>query len=358
LNNAYYTVPQITGFNSKQYYQGFFGGREMLKIRQNFWETHLGKNPDRFVKQWEYLQFIGGKDPIARSDKRPTRGGPPVANEWGIYREWPEHVFSSMPMHDSEHVVIKDIAKWRDYVKAPKVIYPESEWKDAVEAGKSVDRSEYFAALMLGPGIFDYSHHLQGIEEALINLLEEPVYMKELIAYLTEYELSLAEQYCKYYRPDAICHHDDWGSQISSFMSPEVFNEFFVDLYRQLYSYYKEHGVEVLIHHSDSYAANLVKFMPEMKIDVWQGCMSTNNTPQLIKEYGGRISFMGDLDNGVLDRETTTREQVKAEVERACSSCGKHYFIPCLVRGGPGSMYPGIYDWVNEEIDNMSRRMF
>jgi hypothetical protein len=29
---------------------------------------------------------------------------------------------------------------------------------------------------------------------------------------------------------EAILHHDDWGSQISSFISPDMFEEFFVEL--------------------------------------------------------------------------------------------------------------------------------
>ena len=30
-------------------------------------------------------------------------------------------------------------------------------------------------------------------------------------------------------------------------------------------------GVDVIVHHSDSYAATLVPYMIEMGIDVWQG---------------------------------------------------------------------------------------
>ncbi len=37
--------------------------------------------------------------------------------------------------------------------------------------------------------------------------------MHELIDYLTEYELSLAEEICTHLKPDALFHHDDWESQ-------------------------------------------------------------------------------------------------------------------------------------------------
>ena len=65
-------------------------------------------------------------------------------------------------------------------------------------------------------------------------------------------ELSLAEEICSHTHPDAIFHHDDWGSQRSTFLSPAMFDDFYLDAYKQVYGYYKAHGVELIVHHSDS----------------------------------------------------------------------------------------------------------
>jgi hypothetical protein len=97
--------------------------------------------------------------------------------------------------------------------------------------------------------------------------------------------------------------------------------------------------------------------MIDVKIDVFQGCVTTNNVPELVKKYGGRISFMGDLDNGAIDRPNWTRNWL----HRGKKGMYKHdklYYIPCLAAGGPGSTFPGVYDAVNAEIDKMSREMF
>src|SRR5665647_1426574 len=110
-----------------------------------------------------------------------------------------------------------------------------------------------------------------------MNFYEEPEAMHELIDYITDYELEYANQVIKHIQPDALFHHDDWGSQISSFISPEMFEEFILPAYKEVYKFYKDNGVEVVVHHSDSYGANLVPSMIEMGIDVWQGCISTNN---------------------------------------------------------------------------------
>ena len=182
--------------------------------------------------------------------------------------------------------------------------------------------------------------------------------LHELVDYITDWELAYAAEICKYLKPDAIFHHDDWGSQQSSFLSVDMFREYYLDAYKKVYGYYKDHGVQLIIHHSDSYAANLVPSMIEMGIDIWQGVMSTNNIPELIKEYGGQITFMGGIDSGKVDKADWTRENITKVVEEACQANGTKYYIPCNTMGGPESIYPGVYETISEEIAKVSDRIF
>ena len=330
----------------------------MLTKRQNFMETIRGGNPDRFVNQFEFIQSPRGRNPITGAYPAAQKGGPPVKTMYGVWRSWPENVPGGFPMHDPEHVLIKDITRWRDYVENPKTDYPDSDWEELIGAAEAIDRNEFFMTIMFGGGVFEQCHHTQSMVAALENFALEPDHMKDFIAFITDYELRFAEQVCKHLKPDCLLHHDDWGTQRSLFLSPEMFQEFIKPAYMQIYKYYKDHGVEIIIHHADCYAAPLVPDMIDMGIDVFQGCMTTNNVPELVKKYGGKISFMGDLDNGVLDREDWTPELIRREVERACRNNSKHYYIPCLVAGGPGSTYPGVYDAVTEEIARMSKELF
>jgi len=99
-----------------------------------------------------------------------------------------------------------------------------------------------------------------------------------------------------------------------------------------------------------------------MGIDIWQGCLSTNNIPELVKQYGGKISFMGGIDNGKVDRADWTQELVAEETEKICkevwNKAGNLYFIPCSTVGGPGSTYPGVYEAISKEIDRISKELF
>ncbi len=336
----------------------------MLTKRQNLIETiKVDGKPDRFVNQYEALVcqdtmfgMIMG-DPVTEGN--PSAGpGETVKNGWGVTIQWPEGTPGPFPVHDEEHKVVKDITKWKDVVKAPRLDYPASAWDKYKPGVEAIDRNEVFATAFIAPGVFEQTHYLMGVDTACMNLMLEPEAMKELIDYITDFELGYAELLCEHFKPDCIFHHDDWGSHNSSFMSPDMFAEFFVPAYKKIYGYYKEHGVELIVHHSDAYGANLVEHMIDMGIDIWQGPVTTNNTPELVKKYGGRISFMGDIDNGVVDREDWTREVIAREVRRACETNGTKFFIPNTTMGGPMSTYPGVYEAVSEEIDKMSKEMF
>lgn len=85
--------------------------------------------------------------------------------------------------------------------------------------------------------------------------------------------------------------------------------------------------------------------------------MSTNDLPALVKKYGGKISFMGGINKGIVDVENWSREIIRGEVERMCSACGPKYFIPSMTAGGPSSVYPGVHSTVTEEIERMSREL-
>ena len=325
----------------------------MLSKRQNLLETIHGGNPDRFVNQYEYMAMI--QNPVILASMGNCPQGSIAKNGWGVTISFPEYTPGPFPLTKGDLLVVKNITRWKDYVKAPPTKFTEDDWAPFVEMAKNIDRKEQFVTCTEAPGIFEKLHYLMGMEEAMINFYEEPDSMHELIYYLTDYEIESAKESIAHLHPDALFHHDDWGSHISSFLSPDMFDEFILPSYQKIYGYWREHGVELIIHHSDSYAANLVPSMIKMGVDIWQGPVTTNNLPELIEKYGGQISFHGGIDNGVVDRADWTEENIMKYTRQICEACGKLYFIPGGTMGGPGSTYPGVYETISKCIDKLSQ---
>ncbi|MGI6218217.1 MAG: uroporphyrinogen decarboxylase family protein [Coriobacteriales bacterium] len=331
----------------------------MLTKKENFLETIHGGNPDRYVDNFEYLHLFF--DRISMGINPKFEIGVPAKNAWGVWQLLAEGEPGVMPLTDDEHKLITDVTEWRDQLNTPQLIYPDEEWESTIAQVKDVDRDDVYIAPFLGNGIFEKLHYFMGMEDAMCNFYEEPEAMHDLIDYITDFEIKQAEEIVKHVHPNAIFHHDDWGSQRNSFLSPEMFEEFIVPAYVKIYGFWKENGVEIIVHHSDSYAANLVQFMPKMHIDVWQGVVNENNIPEMIKEHKGAVSFMGGLNNGIYDKPDTTPEQIEAgfrELLDACPDQGKHYLIPGLTMGEPGSVFKQVYPMCSEVLAKLSKEYF
>ena len=329
----------------------------MLTAKQNMLETVRGGNPDRFVNQYEAVSLLFHPY-MLHSGPKLEKGGADVVNAWGVTNSFPANTPGPFPVHTPDKVVVKDIERWREFVHAPSLKFPQSEWDLFKAQYDAVDGSKAFKAPFIAPGLFEQTHHLCSMTEALTYYITNPDEMHELIRYLTEWELELAEGICANLHPDAIFHHDDWGAERASFLRPEMFAEFFLEPYKQIYGYYHDHGVELVIHHSDSYCANLVPYMIEMGIDVWQGCMESNDLPALVEKYAGKITFMGGIDNKSVDFTGWTQADCRKAARRAMESCGKLVFIPCITQGGPGSVFPGAYAALVAEIDQYNEETF
>lgn len=262
----------------------------MLTKKQNLLECIRGGNPDRYVKQWEAFARVGGNPVCDRTLDADGR----MVDEWGVWFQVAGQP-GRMPMHDMEHRVVKDIDDWKDYLTTiPKGCWDKPEIWEPIQADiEKIDRNEQFIMPAVFPGMFERLHDLCEITETLMALYDSPDEIHDMIKIITEVEMEQAEAICKYLKPDALLHHDDWGTAKSTFMKPDMFEEFFLEPYKLVYGYYKSHGVEVLIHHSDTYAATLVPYMIEMGVDIWQGCLGrANELPKLVDQYGDKITFM------------------------------------------------------------------
>lgn len=328
----------------------------MLTIRENLLETmKKDGHPDRFVKQYEFIELIP-EDLYYMGDYPLTPGGEGY-DQFGVFWSFPEGQMGAFPVHDDAHRLLKDITEWREIVRKPVAPPVPGYWAMLKAHADSVDRTQKFACAFQTQGVFERLHALMGMEDAMMSFYEEPEELKELIDFIVEVELEFAKNMVERVGVDAVLHHDDWGGAQSTFMSPDMFEEFILPAYKKIYGYYKEHNV-LIIHHNDAFSATLVPYMIEMGMDIWQGPIPCNNIPELIEKYGGQITFMGEIETRLCDVPDWKEEVIQKEVERACQKCGIHSFIPCQTAGMPGSAFPGVYEAVDRAIDEQSKKMF
>ena len=331
----------------------------MLSAIENLKETmKRDGHPDRFVNQYEFLHIL--LPDLYYMGNRPRKPGSEGCDGYGVFWRFREGQMGPLPVHDAEHTLIQDICCWDEKLtRFPAAPEDPAYWAMLNDMTAKAVPGEQYATALYTQGIFERLHSLMGMEDAMIALYEEPEKVHELIDFLVAAELDFAKNIMDHVPGvRALLHHDDWGSNVNSFLSPAMFDEFITPAYKKIYGYWRERGVKLIVHHSDSYAANLVPSMLEMGVDIWQGVFPENDIPKLVEQYGGRITFMGEIRTLAIDLPDVTDEEIAREVERACLKCKGPSFIPCLTAGLPISHFPGVYDKVSGEIRRMSRELF
>ena len=89
---------------------------------------------------------------------------------------------------------------------------------------------------------------LMGFENALCALLTEPEEVSAFLDALMEYKLKLIDKLAQYYKPDVLTFHDDYGTQLNLFFSPEIFRELFKPQLKKAVDRCHEHGMFFELH--------------------------------------------------------------------------------------------------------------
>lgn len=329
----------------------------MLTPKQNLLETLKGGHPDRLCNSFTMLKGIPG-DPVFKLVRGNRIRGTNSYDQWGTYIMFPEDAPAAVPFVTEENQVIRDVTRWRDYVKVPDLAGKCADgWEEAIAAKAAIDQEQYLTMTVMGTGIFEQLHMLMTFEDTLVNLLLEPEAMAELIDVICEYRLTYMKLIVEHLHPDLICSHDDWGSKTGLFFSVETWRELFKEPYRRLYDYLHENGV-IVMHHGDSFMEPLVEDMAEIGVDIWQGVLPTNDITAISEKVGDRMLLMGGIDS-VVDRPDATEEEIRAETRRALDAYGhlKGYW-PGMTYGGPGSLYPHVEPIIIDEINRYNKERF
>lgn len=329
----------------------------MLTPKQNLLETLKGGHPDRLCNSFTMLKGIPG-DPVFKLVRGNRIRGTNSYDQWGTYIMFPEDAPAAVPFVTEENQVIRDVTRWRDYVKVPDLAGKCADgWEEAIAAKAAIDQEQYLTMTVMGTGIFEQLHMLMTFEDTLVNLLLAPEAMAELIDVICEYRLTYMKLIVEHLHPDLICSHDDWGSKTGLFFSVETWRELFKEPYRRLYDYLHENGV-IVMHHGDSFMEPLVEDMAEIGVDIWQGVLPTNDIAAISEKVGDRMLLMGGIDS-VIDRPDAPESEIRTETRRALDAYGhlKGYW-PGMTYGGPGSLYPHVEPIIIDEINRYNKERF
>ncbi|MCL2632693.1 MAG: methyltransferase [Coriobacteriia bacterium] len=301
----------------------------MRTIRENAEAILAGDQPDYYFDFMYSMTLV--PDPEELRSPKPKRGGEEVVDEWGVTYQWPEGAQGPQPVARPETLAIPDIQSFAKHLIVPDVY--GADWTETKRQADAVDREEKYVAIMSGCGLFERSHTLMGLENALRNYLLSPDKVWELLNIIKDYKIAYLEEAAVNIQPDVVFYHDDWGHKRNVFLPPDIWRKMIKPLHAEIVAKAHELGI-FFLHHADCILEPLVMDMVDMGIDAWQGVIAQNDILEIQRVTKGRLAMIGGFDSYRLDTSSTTEADIRAEVRRVIDTyCPAGRFFPGIPNG-------------------------
>ena len=136
--------------------------------------------------------------------------------------------------------------------------------------------------------LFERMHSLRGFENTLVDLYMERENIDKLADKIVEFDIALIENISSRFpgQIHALKFTDDWGTELSTFISPELWSEFFKPKYKKIFDAAKKVGWHVWMH-SCGKVNEIVGGLIDVGVDVLN-----LQQPQIlgIEEFGKRFA--------------------------------------------------------------------
>ena len=213
-----------------------------------------------------------------------------------------------------------DMSEWKEHVHFPDYTkFPAAETLKGMKKAMHYDPENKYLNTTFLSGQFERLHHMIGFEDALAAFYEYPDEMHEYMDAFCEYRLNQIDLVYEAVQPDSIGMQDDWGQNNNMFFSPEIWREFIKPNEIRYVEKIHDYGM-LYMHHSCGYIRQIIPDLVEIGVDIIEPMMVENGVPELMKDYGKDILFMGGINNRLIEG-SKSREERRQEVERAFREC-------------------------------------
>ena len=146
--------------------------------------------------------------------------------------------------------------------------------------------------------LFERLHMLHGFENTLEDFYLEPEKMHRLIDMILQYKLEHLDEAARRFgdRTHGVFLTDDWGTQQNTLISADLFREFFLDRYKQLFDAIHGHGWHVILH-SCGRVNDFVPLFIEAGADVLNMQQpQAYGIEELGANFAGKVCFLTTVD--------------------------------------------------------------
>lgn len=286
----------------------------MISERENFLRMVQGKKREFVPAAMNLFQLVV---PSVKVDKP----GGEVAGTDGFGRRWIKPEGQPIIPDPHQEPQLEDVCDWESVVQWPDL--SSLDWEAAAKRDIHHRDPDMILMVQLTSGPFERLHDLMGFEEALMATVTDPEECAAFFSKFCDFRIEQLGYIKKYYNPDLIQFHDDWGSQRDLLFRPDFWHEAIAPNIKRVIDACHEMGM-LFNMHTCGKVDRIIDGIVEMGPDMIDSMMVCNDLDHWMDAYGKKVVFMGGLDNqGVIDRADATpkelREEVKSRIHRYAS---------------------------------------
>ena len=203
--------------------------------------------------------------------------------------------------------IIDDMTKWEE-----KLIFPDLDSMDFTpgkdEAEERTNRNIINCYLMQN-GAFERLLSLAPTEEVFSFLVDEEESALRYFNRMADYKIALMDKVIDEWIPfDVVINSDDWGTQISTFISPEMYAKYIFEPLKRVIDHAHSRGKFVFIHSCgkiESLMPQIIKYGAEL----WEG-QRMNDMLALRKKYGREMAIQVGMDPDVTFRQGVSDQMI------------------------------------------------
>lgn len=247
--------------------------------------------PDMMKKlETEFEWDFSGPDTVWKELPQ-TKGDPytpgEYVDEWGC-------VFTNIHrgvIGEVKHPIVED----EDWADAGKIHIPEEllSFQIGQVNADCEKKQDKFLFGSCCPRPFEQLQFIRGTADLYMDLMDPPKEMLEFMKRMHDFYCRLLIKWAKT-DVDALNMMDDWGSQNDLLISPQLWEAFFMPMYRDYIQIAHENGKKIFMH-SDGNILRILPHLTDLGLDAVNSqlfCMGVEN----LEPYRGKITFWGEID--------------------------------------------------------------
>lgn len=175
-------------------------------------------------------------------------------------------------------------------------------------------------------GVFSSLRDLFGFERMMYLFFDDPQLIQDVLAHLTELWLGLYEEVLAQVEVDYAYYWEDMSYKSGSMVSPRIFRQFLLPVYRRINAFFRAQGIDVILLDTDGSVWDLIPLFLEGGVTgLYPFEVRAGMDVAEVRERYPRLGMMGGIDKNAL---VEGPEAIDRELERVAPVVRSGGYVP------------------------------